>query len=179
MIRGINVGGRRPIRMDELRALYEGLGYSRILTYLQSGNVIFASAEGDGANHASAIEGGLREACGLEVDVAVTASQMMAAAVRANPLLGRRGVDPKFLHATFLVRPSGKPSLKGVQIPLGPGEEAVLVGSVVYLYCPNGYGSTKINNAFFERRLSARATTRSWKTVTALEKLARGDRAAS
>jgi uncharacterized protein (DUF1697 family) len=50
----------------------------------------------------------------------------------------------------------------------------VIVGNVAYLYCPNGYGNTKINNAYFEKALSTRATTRNWRTVLALERMARG-----
>jgi uncharacterized protein (DUF1697 family) len=38
----------------------------------------------------------------------------------------------------------------------------------VYLFCPNGYGRTKLSNAFLERKLDLTATTRNWKTVTAL-----------
>jgi len=42
-----------------------------------------------------------------------------------------------------------------------------------YLHCPNGYGRTKLQNAFLERQLSVAATTRNWKTVTALAELAK------
>jgi len=43
---------------------------------------------------------------------------------------------------------------------------------VIYLYCPNGYGRTKLNNAFFEKALKVPATTRNWRTVRALQELA-------
>ena len=47
-----------------------------------------------------------------------------------------------------------------------------VIGREVYLHCPNGYGNTKINNAFFEKRLKAIATTRNWNTVAKLLELA-------
>jgi uncharacterized protein (DUF1697 family) len=50
-----------------------------------------------------------------------------------------------------------------------------MLGDTVYVYCPLGYGTTKINNTFFERKLGMGATTRNWQTVTALERMARGD----
>jgi uncharacterized protein (DUF1697 family) len=174
MIRGINVGGNRPLKMDRLRAIHEALGFRNVRTYLQSGNVVFEAVGRGAEGHGEAIERRILRDCGFEVAVAVLASGAMTAALSANPLLARPGVDPRFLHATFLVRPEGKPSLAGIGMPLARGEAAVMSGGIVYLYCPYGYGSTKINNAFFERRLSARATTRNWQTVTALEAMARG-----
>lgn len=45
---------------------------------------------------------------------------------------------------------------------------AALRSLYMYLFCPNGYGRTKLSNAFFERKLKVPATTRNWKTVTAL-----------
>jgi uncharacterized protein (DUF1697 family) len=174
MIRGINVGGNRPIKMERLREIYAELGLGSIRTHLQSGNVVFESENPDADAHGEAIEQALRLKCRLEVDVGVRTARSFTAAFRANPLAGRPGTDLRFLHATFLIRPGVRPSLKGVELPLGPGEAAVMAGTVVYLYCPNGYGSTKINNTLFERRLSARATTRNWQTVTALERMARG-----
>lgn len=175
MIRGINVGGNRPLKMDRLRGIHEDLGFRNVRTYLQSGNVVFDAASPDVDRHGDAIERRILRDCGFEVAVAVRTSKAMTAVLAANPLLGRAKVDPKFLHATFLVRPEGKLSLGGVGIPLAKGEDAVLSGDVVYVYCPLGYGITKINNTFFERKLSARATTRNWQTVTALEMMARGE----
>jgi uncharacterized protein (DUF1697 family) len=41
MLRGINVSGTKPVKMERLRALFEALGFTNIRTYLQSGNVVF------------------------------------------------------------------------------------------------------------------------------------------
>jgi uncharacterized protein (DUF1697 family) len=160
--------------MDRLRGIHEDLGYRGVRTYLQSGNVVFEAADADADRHGDAIERRIMRDFGYEVAVAVRSSRAMTQALGSNPLLGRAKVDPKFLHATFLVRPEGRPSLAGVDLPLAKGEEAVLVGDIVYVYCPLGYGNTKINNNFLERKLSARATTRNWQTVSALERMARG-----
>ena len=47
LIRGINVGGHRQIRMNELKDLHESLGLRDVLTYIQSGNVVFTSDDAD------------------------------------------------------------------------------------------------------------------------------------
>ncbi len=174
MIRGINVGGARPLRMADLRALYEALGFSAVRTYLQSGNVVCEAKGGDAAAHAAAVERAILGRFGHEVSVAALTSKGLAAVVASNPLLGKRSVDPQFLHATFLIGARGA-SLRGLELPLGPREDAVLAGDVVYLYCPNGYGVTKINNGLFERIFSCGATTRNWRTVVALDGMARGE----
>ncbi|MDP2890814.1 MAG: DUF1697 domain-containing protein [Bacteroidota bacterium] len=43
ILRGINVGGNRKVLMKDLKSLYEGLGFSKVETYIQSGNVVFES----------------------------------------------------------------------------------------------------------------------------------------
>ena len=169
------MGGNRPLRMEKLRAIHEALGFRNVRTYLQSGNAVFDAAKADADGHGEALEGRILRECGFEVAVGVRTSAQMTAALNGNPFVGRPSIDPKFLHATFLVRGRGKPSLGGVDLPLAKGEAAELVGDIVYVYCPLGYGNSKITNTFFERKLSASATTRNWQTVTALERMARGE----
>jgi uncharacterized protein (DUF1697 family) len=171
MIRGINVGGNRPLKMARLRALCEALGLQNVRTYLQSGNVVADSPNGDPAAHGLALEQRILRDCGYEVSVVVRTAAQMARVLSSNPLGVRAALEPKFHHATFLARPAALAALAGVTLPLGKGEEASLVGDVIYLYCPNGYGDTKINNNFFERKLGLAATTRNWQTVTALSGL--------
>jgi uncharacterized protein (DUF1697 family) len=61
-------------------------------------------------------------------------------------------------------------------MPIPKGETAVfiVVGREVYLHCPDGYGRTKLNNAYIEKKLGLPATTRNWKSVTALHDLVGG-----
>jgi uncharacterized protein (DUF1697 family) len=59
LLRGINVGGKNLIKMAELRACFEGLGFTNVRTYIQSGNVIFSSEESDQARLTSQLEDAL------------------------------------------------------------------------------------------------------------------------
>jgi len=170
MLRGINVGGARPLKMERLKGIYRKLGLAGARSYLQSGNVVFRAK----ARCAPQIERAIAGECGLEVSVVVLSAREMSAVVARNPLVGRPNIDPTFLHATFLASRVPKGGLDREGLPLGPGEEAVILGKTVYLYCPNGYGNTKLNNAYFERTLASRATTRNWRTVVALERMGRG-----
>lgn len=58
--------------------------------------------------------------------------------------------------------------LKGIN---SGSDEFILAGNVAYLFCPNGYGRTKLNNSFFEHKLNVSATTRNWKTVVRLAEM--------
>ena len=65
MLRGINVSGQKQVRMAELKSLYESLGFENVRTYVQSGNVVFESAEQDGLKLAKQIETGIEKSFGF------------------------------------------------------------------------------------------------------------------
>ena len=178
LLRSINVGGRNRVLMGDLASLVESLGFDDVETYVQSGNVVFTGS-GTPTSAARAVEGGIARDLGLEVPVIVRNLRQLSALLEANPFL-RSGADPKHLHVTFL---AGTPppdrrrqlarseELSGVDHPNGD-DRFELVGSHVFVHCPGGYGSTKLNNAFFERRTGVVATTRNWRTVTTLARMA-------
>ncbi|MBK8781165.1 MAG: DUF1697 domain-containing protein [Anaerolineales bacterium] len=59
LLRGINVGGKNIVKMLDLKSSFEGMGFSNVLTYIQSGNVLFESDEKDKAILTTKIEKGL------------------------------------------------------------------------------------------------------------------------
>jgi uncharacterized protein (DUF1697 family) len=173
MLRGINVGGRKKIRMPELKDLYESLNFANVVTYVQSGNVIFDCAEGDAAQIARLIEAEIARAFGYAVKVFMRDKDRFEQITEGNPFTSERNEDPAKLHVTFL---SGLPSeraLGDLVVPADIADEFVVFDKEVYLFCPNGYGRTKLSNSFFERKLSLLTTTRNWKTVNALYGLAK------
>jgi len=91
--------------------------------------------------------------------------------VTANPYLGLPGVEEGWLHATFLFAEVPADALQSLSLPASAGERARLAGGVVFLCLPNGYGRSRLSNAYFERALGVRATTRNWRTVRALADL--------
>jgi uncharacterized protein (DUF1697 family) len=173
MLRGVNVGARNKIKMTDLEALFVGLGHTAVVTYIQSGNVVFKSRSKSSSAIAHAIDERITRDLGLDVRVLMRSQEELAKVARANPFL-KSGVDRARLHVTFL---ADKPDAELVRAAGGFDagvDEFRVVGREVYLHCPNGYGKTKINNGFFERRLQAVATTRNWNTVTKLLELSSG-----
>lgn len=168
LLRGVNVG-RNKLAMTDLRSLLTDLGGQDVRTYLQSGNAVFGHATTDLAHLARAVEDGLAGS-GVSSKVLLRTGEELADVLAGNPYLSREP-DPVKLHVTFLAEAPDAERVE--QLPTPAGETAVfhLAGKEVYLHCPDGYGRTKLTNSFFESRLGVVATTRNWRTVTALTEL--------
>jgi uncharacterized protein (DUF1697 family) len=171
LLRSINVGGRNRLPMADLRALVESLGFVDVTTYLQSGNVVF-SGVGSARAAARIIQDRIAADVGLAVPVLVRTATQLGEVVRSTPY-GELGADLKTLHVTFLAADPGR---DGVRELLDRADEFgadrfEILGREIYLHCPGGYGETKLNNSYLERRLGVTATTRNWRTVTALADL--------
>jgi uncharacterized protein (DUF1697 family) len=159
LLRGVNVGGRK-VPMADLRALFDGLGHTDVRTYIQSGNVVF-TAQGRPARVRSAIEAALHREFGFEVAVLLRTPTDFAKVEQRNPF----GADA---YVTFLEDEPDRELVSAIDATAFAPDEFEVDGREVFVRCPNGYGRTKINNTFFERKLATRATTRNWNTVTLL-----------
>ncbi|MEM5774548.1 MAG: DUF1697 domain-containing protein [Anaerolineaceae bacterium] len=172
LLRGINVGGSAKIAMADLRALYEDLGFHDVTTYVQSGNVVFSADEVDLPALARGIEQKMQAVWGFLVPVLMRTVDDFSRILTGNPFLSRPEVDPSKLHVTFLTAPAEESRLGGVASPNVDGDEFAICGQEIFVYCPNGYGRTRLNNNFFEKKLALPATTRNWNTVRELHRLA-------
>jgi uncharacterized protein (DUF1697 family) len=172
MLRGINVSGQKKIRMEDLRALYGSLGLSAVQSYIQSGNIIFNSRKSDQSGLARSISNAIRECYGFYVPVVIRTSKEIQNVINNNPYLKNGNKDNSKLHVTFLSDMPTVSAVNQLEPPVTGKEELSVKGREIYLYCPNGYGKTKLTNTFFEKRLSVAATTRNWKTVNTLLEMA-------
>jgi uncharacterized protein (DUF1697 family) len=174
ILRGINVGGRRKVSMVLLKSIYEDLGFKEVLTYIQSGNVIFASYKVSSHEIEQMIEKKIDEILHLDVPVIIRQLPEMKNILANNPFLKMKGIDIDKLHVTFLNDIPGKDALFNIkQFDYSP-DKFIIKDKEVFIYCPGGYGKTKLSNNFFENKLKVKATTRNWKTVNKLAELASG-----
>lgn len=171
ILRGINVSGQKKIRMADLSRLYETLGFTNVRTYIQSGNVIFDSVPVKPDNLIREIEQAIQKKFGFDVPVLVRTREEIRAAISANPFLKEKDIDATKLHLTFLEHVPEKSAVREFD-PGSLGQDRYSIEETnVYLYCPGGYGKTRLSNTFLEKQLGVRATTRNWKTVNALDEL--------
>ncbi len=151
-------------------AVVEGLGHRDVVTYLGSGNVVFApGARVRAGTVAARLEMALAADLALETTVLVRSASELASVLAANPFTA---ADPATLYVTF-VGGAGQAGVEGVEVGAN-GDRARIVGPHVYLVCPAGSGRSPLANAYRERRLGVPVTTRNWRTVTALAELAGG-----
>jgi len=171
ILRGINVSGQKLIKMDALRKMYENLGFRNVTTYVQSGNVVFTSDDTELHDMELKISHQIEKEFGFVVPIIVLTVDRMKSVIDNNPFLKDTDKDRSFLHVTFL---SSKPACfdqKAIEDKKQQGEDLFLSDDAVYLYCPNGYGNTKLTNNLFETKLKVKATTRNWKTTSELFKM--------
>jgi len=172
ILRGINVSGHNLIKMDALRKLYENLGFQNVTTYVQSGNVVFTGDEIDVNESGQRISQQIEKDFGYEVPVIVLTLSKLKQVIDTNPFLKDNNIDIAYLHVTFLSSIPDHYDHKIIEDKKQGEEEISFSDNAVYLYCPNGYGRTKLTNNFLESKLKVGATTRNWKTTTELLKIA-------
>ncbi|MEI6766089.1 MAG: DUF1697 domain-containing protein [Bacteroidota bacterium] len=170
ILRGINVSGRNIIKMDALRIMMINEGFSNVTTYIQSGNIIFQYKKTAEEKIAHIISGLILQHFSLSVPALVIKKDALIHIVENHPFLNKCKDDLSKIHVTLM---SDNPGTLADNLPHDTylPDEFCIEGKTVYLYCPNGYGNTKLNNTFFENKLKTTATTRNMKTMQELVNL--------
>ncbi len=171
LLRSVNVAGHGRIAMNELRASFEALGYTGVTTYIQTGNVLFATASKSEAGVATAIEQRLAEDFGDSPAVILRTVPELLRIGKASPY-AKAGANPSRHHVTFLATAPTKAALDALALPPSGRDALVVDGREVYVHTPDGYAETKFTGTFLERRLGVVSTTRNWNTVTKFCELA-------
>jgi len=171
MLRGINVGGNKSIKMDKLRASLEALGLEQVKTYIQSGNVVFKAAKVTPAAISTKIEASIPKTFGFQVSVITRTADEINEAIAGNPFLKQPGIDPEKLHIAFLSEAPAPAALKKLAgLTVAPDQSRCL-GKELYLYFPNGVSGSSLWRHPLDRVLSVITTTRNWKTVNTLHQM--------
>ena len=173
MIRGINVGGKK-VKMDRLKELYRSLDFKDVKTYIQSGNVIFESEVPDKIKLSHIIEKRIAEIFDFDVKVLIRTRNEMINVINGNPF---KQEDIKHVYVTFLSDIPSEKLIKDLTRIIDENienktDEYNIIEGEIYLFLPDGYGRTKLNNNFFEKKLGTSATTRNWRTVNKLVDIA-------
>lgn len=175
LLRGINVGGGNRLPMADLRVTMAELGFERVTTYIQSGNIVFDADDADEQRLAERLAAAIADRHGTSVPVVLRTAAEIGRVAERHPAIGG-GLDPKLLHVHFL---DAAPSARSVA-SLDPRAHApdgwVVDGREVYVHYPNGSGRSKLTIDVFERAFGVTATARNLNTVRKLVELATDDR---
>jgi uncharacterized protein (DUF1697 family) len=171
LLRGINLGSRNRLSMDDLRVLFSEAGCGRVTTYIQSGNVVFEASDRLASQIAGRISGALALRFGINIPVVTRTAAELTKAARTNPFL-KSGSDQDTLHVAFLADRPSAAQVGALDARRSPPDEFVVQGREVFLRLPKGMARTKLTNAYFDSRLSTTSTVRNWRTVLTLVEMA-------
>ncbi|SNR15140.1 DUF1697 domain-containing protein [Tenacibaculum jejuense] len=160
ILRGINVSGKNKLPMQELRVMLEGLEFSEVKTYIQSGNIVLKSSK-EALEVEKTIKKGISKTFGYDVPVLARTVTQWEKAIANNPY---SEVEEKQQYFTFL---SAIPEIKYFDID-AKEDTYQIIEDVAYVNAVGGYGKTKLTNNLFEKKLNVTATTRNLKTTLKL-----------
>ncbi len=135
------MGGNNILPMKDLRALLDGIGFTDVQTYIQSGNCVFRSENGNADNLSSQISAAIEQQFGFKPPTLVIGRAELAAAITANPF--PEG-DPKTVQFFFLFEPASNADLAALEALKVPSERFKLTDRIFYLHAPYGVGRSKL-----------------------------------
>jgi uncharacterized protein (DUF1697 family) len=173
LLRGINVGGKHLLPMEDLVAMFRDAGCTDVRTYIQSGNVVFRAGTALAHRTPARIGEVIANRFGFEAPVVMRTAAELGQVARNNPLL-KSGKDFKYLHVAFLADRPTRSRVEALDPDRSPPDEFLVRGREIYLHCPKGLGRSKLTARYFDSRLRTVSTTRNWRTVLKLLDLAGG-----
>ncbi len=163
ILRGINVSGQKKIKMTDLKALYEKLGFTNVQTYIQSGNVVFKTKETEAETLEQLIFDAIQKQYDFEVSNLILSPKEIETALKKNPFK-----DIEQVYFTFLAEMPQQENIEKLKTYNFEDEYYELIGKVIYSHFPNGAGRAKMTNNFFESKLKVMATSRNLNTTKKL-----------
>ncbi len=170
LLRAVNVGGRNPVPMADLRALAVDLGFVNPRTLLQSGNLVFRTAHAR-AKLDTLIEAETQRRFGATIDVVVRSEAEWTRLISANPFVAEAQNDPARLVVMCCKDAPTAAALAALDAAIAGRESARAAGSNVYLRYPDGQGNSRLTTTVIERALATRGTIRNWNTVVKIAAL--------
>jgi len=165
LFRGINVGGKHILPMQDLRDLLAELGCEDVRTYIQSGNAVFSSSD-DRISLSAKITSSIEERFGFAPQVLLLTVERFAAISSANPY-PEVEATPKVLHVWFLTEKAGNPDIDAMNLIKAENERFTLTDDALYLHAPDGIGRSRLAGKV-DRHLGVSTTARNWRTVRKL-----------
>jgi len=161
-LRGINVGGQ-VVKKEKLLEAFNNLNFQGVVTFKQSGNVIFETPDVNIEAVKPKIVSCLTAALGFEVKVFIRTVAQLKTLVEADPFRNQNSADSSFL-VTFLDTPGSFPLPLPAVIPKSTAQVIGVKGTEVYSVTHGG-GEGALPNPFLERALKTKATTRNFNVV--------------
>lgn len=166
LLRSVNVSGVNLIKMVDLKAFWESLGFTSVKTYIQSGNIIFSSAT---TPNATELEKLIENRFNTKnVAVIILTPKELVTIIDHNPFTKLPDFDLKKMYVCYLRKSPGNEALKQLE-QLDFGKDSISLGNqVLYIYYGESAGKSKLTNKVLEKHLAVSSTSRNWNTTNKL-----------
>jgi uncharacterized protein (DUF1697 family) len=172
-LRGINVGGKNKIKMETLRETFAALQFENVQTYINSGNVIFETAETNDKKLAEQIENAIEKEFSLNIKVMVRTIDEIREIINNNPFDGQFEND-KDLHVLFLDEEMPEEKRELLISNNSENEKFVVRGGEIFCHLKNGFASSLLGKDYIGKKLKVSATARNWRTVNKVLEFSKG-----
>lgn len=176
LLRGINVGGKNIIKMNDLKRVFESIGLIEVQTYIQSGNVLFKSSD-EKEMLLNKIEREIKNVFGFSVTVILRTSQEFEQIVRNCPFSEKEILEAKSssksesLYVAILGNIPLQERIEKLDAYRNETDGYKIIGQEVFLLFYNSIRNSKLANNL--HRLEVPVTVRNWKTINKLALLAK------
>lgn len=171
LLRGINVGGYRKIRMEDLREMFTAMGFEKVKTYIQSGNVVFVASGKDRAELSHEVKNQIKDTFGHEVPVIIRTPPEMEKALVQFPFEEKEGWKG---YISFLAdRPTEEQRKELESLSSGIEKFIIARGEVFSIVDKKTKEKPQFSNSFVEKKLKIQTTTRNLRTVRKILELTR------
>lgn len=158
------------LKMSELSAMFESLGYESVKTYINSGNVGFDSPRASETKIVATIESAIEEAFGKKILVMIRRQKEIEQVFANNPFEGEFE-SHKEMHVLFLKEEM--PPDKSMQLLAAQSadERFAIVGREIFCHSRPGVADSLLGKGFIDKKLKISYTARNWRTVQKLAEL--------
>ncbi len=171
LLRGINVGGHKIIKMADLKQAFESIGLKQVKTYIQSGNIVFKSEE-DITFLKERIQSEIKNVFGFDVPVMLRTHEEFINITKRCPYEVNSLREGESIHIAFLAHELSKTEKDQLLMQKNEIEDCCIHEKVVYLFFKNSIRNSKLINQF--QKLHTPATVRNWRTVNKLKAIVEG-----
>ena len=168
LLRGINVSGHKMIKMEALKKALEGIGFTNVVTYIQSGNVFVTTEEESPTKVGFLIKQEIAKSFGHDVPVIVIGKDDLQACLDRNLFLNESEIDLKKLYVSFISSALPENMITQLNLNFIKPDEIQLDGKRIYLKYDTSPAKTKLDNKWIEKSMNVVSTTRNWNTVNKL-----------
>ncbi|PEC22089.1 DUF1697 domain-containing protein [Bacillus cereus] len=171
LLRGINVGGHKIIKMVELKQMFESIGLTQVKTYIQSGNIVFESEE-DISFIKGSIQSEIKNVFDFDVPVMLRTNEKFINIIKKCPYDANSLLEGESIHVAFLANVLSEKEKNQLLMLKNETEDCYIDENVVYLFFKNSIRNSKLMNQF--QKLHTPATVRNWRTVNKVKVIAEG-----